>query len=294
MTIRLNIVSEISQLCVLPSANGFGADITGVNLSLPLNEADIQAINEAWLAHGVVFFPGQTMTPSMLEVFTLSMGSYGKTDFVVPMDGHTNVLELRREPEESASHFGGSWHSDFSYQQEPPAATILYGHTIPPVGGDTLFADGRAACLALSDKLRDFLRGLKGVHSAAPSYSKEGAFGDEDDSSRTMKIVASDAANETRTHPIIRAHPDTGEEILWVNSVYTIGIDGLTEAEGKVILDYLVEFTISDRFVYRHQWQQGTLAMWDNRRVQHFAESGFDGHRRVMYRTTTAGTVPAQ
>lgn len=281
-----------SHINVTPNRSGFGAQITGVNLGEPIPGPALDELKAAWHAHGVVFFPDQDLDPSKLEGFTEAMGGYGLTEFIVPMDGHPNVLELRREPEETASHFGGGWHTDYTFQEKPPAATILYGHIVPPVGGDTLFADGRAAYLALSDRMKEFLEGLRGIHSAVLPYSKEGFYGNENDPTRSLKIIPSDAARDERSHPIIRTHPDTSEKILWVNRVYTIGIDGLNAEEGKALLDFLCAFSTKDEFVYRHKWQKNMLTMWDNRRVQHFADAGFDGHRRVMWRTTTAGTVP--
>ena len=285
-------MSDYQRIKVAPRPSGFGVEITGLDLTGALDRQQVAEIKQAWHAHGVAFFPEQAMTPATLEQFTECMGDYGIVDFVQPMPGHANVLELRREPEETASHFGGSWHSDFSFQQAPPAATILFGQTIPPVGGDTLFADGRAAYLALSAKMQTLLESLRGIHSAAIPYSKEGFFGSDDDKSRTLKIVPSDRAKERLSHPVIRTHPVTGEKILWVNPNYTLALEGLHIAESEALLGFLCDFAIRDEFIYRHKWQKNMLTMWDNRRVQHFADAGFDGHRRVMWRTTTAGTVP--
>lgn len=285
-------MSTYNTIEVTPNSGGLGAEIHGADLSNPPGSQLLADIMTAWHAHGVVFFRDQDLDPGKLEAFTQTIGDFGHTDFIVPMDGHPNVLELRREPEETASHFGGGWHTDYTFQEKPPAATILYGHIVPPVGGDTLYADGRAACLALSDKMRGFLEDLRGIHSAVLPYSKEGFYGQENDPTRSIKIIAADYAKDQRTHPIIRTHPDTGEKILWINRTYTIGIEGLTPDEGKALLDFLCAFSTRDAFVYRHKWQRGMLTMWDNARVQHFADTGFDGHRRVMWRTTTAGSVP--
>ena len=208
-----------SHINVTPNPGSFGAEIRGVDLAQPLTRDAVTEINTAWHAHGVIFFPDQDLDPGKLERFTEAMGDYGHTEFVVPMEGHPNILELRREPEETASHFGGGWHTDYTFQENPPAATILYGHIVPPVGGDTLFADGRAAYLALSDRMKAFLEDLRGIHSAVLPYSKDGFYGNENDPTRSLKIVPSDSAKEERTHPIIRTHPDTGEKILWINRV---------------------------------------------------------------------------
>lgn len=285
-------MSKSDLIEIIPRSSGFGAEVRGADLSAALDAELMDRIKSAWHTHGVIFFPDQALDPSALEVFTEAMGGFGVSDFVVPMDGHPNVLELRREPDETAWHFGSNWHSDFSFQERPPAATLLYGHIVPPVGGDTLYADGRAAYLALSNRMKDFLEGLTAVHSAVGGYSKEGFFSSEADTTRTMKIVPSDRALETRCHPVIRTHPDTGDKSLWINPGYVVGFEELNDDEGKALLDFLADFTTKEEFIYRHKWQVNMLTMWDNRRVQHFADTGFDGHRRVMWRTTTAGTVP--
>jgi len=278
---------------VIPQPSGFVAEIQGVNLREKLSQEMLDRINAAWLEHGVVFFADQDMDPSSLEAFTESMGGYGKTDFVLPIEGHPNVLELRREPEETAFHFGSAWHCDGSYQAAPAAATILFGHIIPPIGGDTLFADGQRAYQALPEKMKVILADLKAIHSASAPYSSDGYYGPNDDPSRSMKVIPSDEASEMYTHhPIIRTHPETGAKVLWMSPIYMPSIVGLDEEESSELMDFLVEFTTRDEFVYRHKWKKNMLILWYNRRVQHFAEAGFDGHRRVMWRTTTAGTVP--
>ncbi len=251
----------------------------------------LEEMREAWRDHSVLFLPGQPLDVEGLERFTQRWGDWGHTEFVHPMEGHPNVLELRREPDEKASHFGQGWHSDYSFQPNPPAATLLFGHEVPPQGGDTLFADGYSAYENLSGKMKDFLEDLQGIHSAILPYSKEGFYANEG-VSRSLKITASDEAKKMQAHPIIRTHPVSGQKTLFVNRVYTIGIDGLTDGEGKALLDYLCAYSTEDRFIYRHKWQRDMLTIWDNRCVQHYADAGFDGHRRVMWRTTTAGEVP--
>jgi taurine dioxygenase len=107
-----------------------------------------------------------------------------------------------------------------------------------------------------------------------------------------MKILPSDSALEITEHPLIRTHPETGRDVLWVNSVYTIGIKDMAEAESASLLNRLFAHSVEDRFVYRHKWSANMLTMWDNRSVQHCAQGGYDGHRRVMHRTTVAGDRP--
>lgn len=277
---------------IIANADGFGAEIRGLDLAKPLNAQELADLRQAWFDHSVIWMPDQPLDAAQLEAFTEAWGEYGHTQFIEPMDGHPNILELRRETDEKASHFGQGWHSDYSFQTNPPAATLLLSKVTPPVGGDTLYADGRRAYEALSDEQKERLENLQGIHSAVLPYSKQGFYANEE-GARSMKITPSDEAKGTHLHPIIRTHPGNGRKALWVNRVYTIGIDGVDDEESKTLLDELCAHAVRDEFIYRHKWRENMLTIWDNRCVQHYADAGFDGYRRVMWRTTTSGEVPA-
>lgn len=280
-----------APIAVTPQESGFGALITGLDLSKPLDGATLAAVRDAWARHGVVAFPDQPLTLEQLEAFTLEIGPFGVDPFIKPMDGHPNVLELRREPDEKATNFGAGWHSDWSFQKEPPAATLLRSEVTPPVGGDTLFADCTRAYEALSHAMKALLAPLRAVHSATRAYGTEGVFAKETEK-RTMEIIVSPEADKTVSHPLVRTHPVTGRKALFVSPVYTVGIEGMTVKESYAILGFLFAHMTQEEFVYRHKWRQGMLLMWDNRCTVHFAEGGYDGHLRVMHRTTVAGDAP--
>ena len=276
---------------VKPEPTGFGARITGVDLSQPLSKDALADVKAAWARHAVVAFPGQPLTLEALEAFTLEIGAFGVDPFIKPMPGHPNVLELRREPDEAATNFGAGWHSDWSFQPEPPAATLLRSEVVPPVGGDTLFCDCARAYEALSDAFKDALAPLRAVHSATRAYGTKGVFARETER-RTMEIIVSSEADESLTHPLVRTHPVTGRKALFISPVYTTGIEGMTPSESQAILAFLFGHMTQAEFIYRHHWQAGMLLMWDNRCTMHFAEGGYDGHLRVMHRTTVAGDTP--
>ena len=278
-------------LKVHPSESGFGAQVGGLDLSRHLSLLTLAELKLAWARHGVVSFPGQPLTLDQLEAFTQQMGGFGHDPYVAPMPGHPNVLELRREPDERASNFGGGWHSDWSFQDAPPAATILRAEVVPPVGGDTLFADCASAYDDLSDAMKALLAPMQAIHSATRPYGSKGSFARETEQ-RTMKILTSTEADKSRTHPLVRTHPVTGRKALYVSPTYTIGIEGFTEAESHAILSYLCTHMVQPQYIFRHTWAAGTLLMWDNRCTVHFAEGGYDGHLRLMHRTTVAGDVP--
>ncbi|MDP3491258.1 MAG: TauD/TfdA family dioxygenase, partial [Phenylobacterium sp.] len=224
-----------SKLQVEPTASGFGAVVTGLDLTSPLNEATMDAVRQAWADHGVLSFPGQPLSLDQLEAVTLQFGPFGVDPFIAPMPGRPNVLELRREPDEKATNFGAGWHSDWSFQPAPPAATLLHGQVIPPVGGDTLFADCAGAYRALSSVMQEMLAPLRAIHSAGRAYGTKGVFARETEK-RTMQIIVSEEADKTHTHPLVRTHPVTGEKALFVSPVYTLGIEGMTPAESQAIL----------------------------------------------------------
>jgi len=277
-----------------PSGAACGARIRGVDLSGPLALATIAAIRTAWLEHGVIAFPDQRMSIEDLERFTLALGPRGDDPFIAPIPGHAHVVEIRREPDEQAPIFAETWHSDWSFLPNPPAGTALYGTVIPPVGGDTLFADGCAAWDALSASMQTRLRGMRGVHSARRGYARDGLYGERDQArGRSMAIRFGDAALASRTHPIARVHPETGRTALFVSPGYTLGIEGLEPAESIPLLVELFEHQKRPEFVYRHRWSPDMLLVWDNRRLVHAATGGYEGHRRLLHRITIADRHPA-
>lgn len=282
----------MSSLAVFVHDNSFAARVEGLNLAQELSDATIAEIRSLWLAHQVLYFPDQPLDHEALERFTRCFGDYGNDPYVKAIDGHTNILEIRREPDEQVPPFGGSWHSDWSFQPSPPSATILHSKIVPAAGGDTHYADGFRAFDALDPGFVAELESLTAIHSARRPYSHEGYQRTQGDR-RSMTILPNDDAWETREHPVIRTHPESGRRALWVNPVYTIGIKDMLDTEADTLLAKLFSHGLQPEFIYCHKWAADMLIMWDNRSVQHCAQGGYDGHRRVMHRTTVAGTAPA-
>lgn len=276
---------------VYPNTGGFGATVTGIGLAGALGADTVAAIRAAWLAHQVLVFPDQPMTLTDLERFTASIGPFGDDPYVAPVPGHPHVLEVRREPDERPVPFGSSWHSDWSFQATPPAATLLHAKIVPPTGGATLFADGYAAWDTLPRREQVCLARLTALHSARRPYSHEGYVAGGGPA-RSMKILPSEAAWQVQAHPLVRVHPETGRAALWINPVYTIGIQGMSDSAGRALVERLAAHATQERFVFRVEWSPDMLVLWDNRCVQHRATGGYDGHRRVMHRTTVAGDRP--
>ncbi len=293
-TASTSAAGKSAAIKIVANPSGFGAEITGLDLSAPLPPATLAAVKQAWADHAVIWFPDQPLTHDELEAFTLQIGPFGFDPFIKPMEGRPHILELRREPNETARNFGAGWHSDWSFQDEPPAGTILHSKVTPPVGGDTLYADCTAAWSALSPVMQKMLDGLTAIHSAALPYGTKGLFAHEQagGGDRTMQIIVSPEADKTYPHPLVRTHPVTGRKALYVSPVYTVGIEGMTPEESFTLLSFLYEHMTQEKFVYRHKWQPYMLTLWDNRCTLHYADGGYDGHLRVMHRTTVAGDKP--
>jgi taurine dioxygenase len=273
---------------ITPSGQACGASVSGVDLRQPLSADLVGAIRAAWLQHHVLAFPDQDLSDDDLERFTLAFGGFGDDPFIAPIPGRKHVIAVERLADETSPLFAENWHSDWSFQARPPAGTCLYGIKIPPVGGDTLFANQHAALDAMPDALRARVEGRMAIHSAKRAYAPDGFYGEGDKAKRSMDIRPSKTAESTQLHPYIRAHPETGRLGLFSCFGYIIGFDGMDDAEALPLLIELYQFQGQEAFVYRHKWQPGMLLMWDNRSVLHAATGGYDGHHRLLHRTTIA------
>jgi taurine dioxygenase len=274
-------------LSVTPQAAPCGATVQGIDLRQPLSADTVAEIRNAWLAHQVLAFPDQALSLEDLERIARHIGPFGSDPFFGSVPGHPHVAQVRRDADEKTKIFAETWHSDWSFLPRPPQATLLYGNVIPPVGGDTLFANQVAAWDALAPAMKALLRDKQGIHSARRGYARDGMYG-ERDRGRSMAIRYGDDALATQSHPIARVHPETGRTALFVSPGYTIGIEGMAEAEAQPLLLELFRHQVREDFVYRHRWRPGMLVMWDNRCVVHAATGGYDGHARLLHRITVA------
>ena len=277
------------SLDVKISDQACGAEVTGVDLTQPLSDAEILAIREVWLEHHVLSFPNQAMSDDDLEQFTLSFGGFGDDPFIAPIPGRNNIVAVKRTADEKVPVFADNWHTDWSFQENPPAGTCLYGKIIPTQGGDTLFANQHLALEKMSSALRKKLEGKNAIHSALIPYSPGGGYGDKDrEMGRSMDIRASDEAFSKQLHPIIKEHPETKREGIYGTVGYTIGIDGMDNQDAMKLLTELSAWQCQEEFIYKHKWKKDMLIMWDNRSVLHRATGGYEGQERLLHRTTIA------
>jgi taurine dioxygenase len=278
------------KLSIISSGQACGARVEGVDLTVPLSRETVSEIRAAWLKYHVLAFPNQAMSDDDLERFTLSFGPFGEDPFIAPVPGRSHVIAVRRTADEQSPLFAENWHSDWSFQAVPPAGTCLFGITIPPVGGDTLFANQHAALEALPPKRRALLEGRIAIHSAARAYAPTGVYG-ANDTGRSMDIRPSENAHLTQRHPLIRAHRETGRLGLFGTFGYIIGLEGVPTDEAHQLLAEMYQWQSREEFQYRHKWEPRMLVMWDNRSLLHAATGGYAGYERLLHRTTIGDQI---
>jgi taurine dioxygenase len=267
-------------------AGALGAEVLGIDLARELSPETAAELRRIWLEHLVIFFRDQDLTPARYLAFAETFGEPVEYPFVKGLEGFPRITPVVKLEHEKVN-FGGIWHSDTTYLESPPMASMLLAREIPPVGGDTLFASQYLAYDALSDGLKHTLGGLTGVSSSAKA-----------DVSKTREDrIKTDGREDARKdymaeHPVVRTHPETGRKALYVNVAHTARFKGWTEAESAPLLDYLFRHQVQPEFTCRFVWRPGSIALWDNRCVQHNPVNDYHGYKRVMHRITLKGDRP--
>ncbi|KAK3706291.1 hypothetical protein LTR37_012806 [Vermiconidia calcicola] len=271
------------KLQVNKIAGSIGAEIHNVDLG-NLDEPTAKEIRQALLDHKVIFFRNQDLSPEQFLKFSSRFGKPVEYPFVKGIDGYPQIIQvLKRENEKT--NFGGVWHCDTLYLDEPPMGTILMAKELPPFGGDTLFANQVAAYDTLSDGLKSTLSTLTGVNTSAKA-----------DASKTREDRIKDSGHKTEDyvsyHPAVRTHPETGNKSLYVNVAHTERFDGWTPEESTPLLKFLFELQVKPEFTCRFKWEPGSIAFWDNRAALHNPINDYHGFKRSMQRITLAGDKP--
>lgn len=275
---------------VEPLASSMGAEITGVRLP-ELSDEGVESLKQALWHHKMIYLRDQHLTHAEHEEFSLRLGHFAVDAYTQGVPGHRNVHPIIKEADEvTPSLFGGGWHTDSPFLPEPPSITFLRQVEGPPWGGDTVWASTALAFRHLSPTYQAMLRPLRVWMSARNNYATQeflrGAaisFGDAQKHEQGMRGTY---------HPLVRKHPVTGEEALYICDTYAAGIEGMTTHEAKPLIDFLVWHTTQHAFTCRLRWKPGMVCMWDNAATMHLAPNDYDGFRREMYRTTIAGTTP--
>ena len=263
-----------------------GAEVFGIDLSLPLDGVMIDELRALWLEYQMIVIRNQDLTPAKQLAFAKALGEPDIYPFLTGLEGFPMITEVLKKEDEKVN-FGGVWHSDTTYQKCPPMATLLYAKELPPLGGDTLFADQYAAFANLSAPLRNVLEKLRAVNAAGKKRVASTR-------SERLKDSASGVNPDDLAgiHPVVRTHPETGRKALFVNAAHTINFEGWSAEESQGLLEYLFKHQISPEFQCRLSWQVGDVAFWDNRCVQHYPLNDYHGHRRLLHRITLKGDTP--
>lgn len=270
---------------VRPIAGALGAEIRGVDIAQPLAADVIAEIRAVFLEYLVIFFCNQKLTPHAQLAFSRQFGEpmeYPQLKGLPDCPLVTRVMKLEHE----VNNFGGVWHSDTTYLERPPMASMLYAVETPPFGGDTLFANQYLAYESLSEGLKQSLGSLTSVNTSTKAVATKTREDRLREAGAELKVM-------TSRHPVVRTHPETKRKALYVNIGHTAQFDGWTEEESQALLEFLFEHQVKPEFTCRLKWLPGTLAFWDNRCAQHNAVNDYSGYRRVMHRVTLAGEIPS-
>jgi taurine dioxygenase len=258
-----------------------GAEVCGIDLSQPLGPDVVDILSNALAENCVLFFHGQSMTPAEQKTLGRHFGElHIHPAWPRLVDGHPEVMEIYAD-ENTRRIAGEDWHSDVSCDREPPLGTILQMLEVPPVGGDTLFANMYSAYESLSAPMRRMLDGMTAVHDG--EYVYRGRYDGADDEGKTFP---------RSEHPVVRTHPVSGRKALFVNRLFTTRIVQLSKRESDAVLGFLVEHAASPMFQCRFRWRPGSVAFWDNRCAQHYALWDYYPNRRRGLRVTIKGDRP--
>lgn len=266
-----------SGITVKPLTPRIGAEVGGVDLHEPLGEAQVAQLKQALCDHLVLFFRDQPIDYERHKRFGRTFGPLAIHSAVPGIEGHPEIVAIHADAN-STYVAGEGWHSDLTCDAEPPLGSILYLHTVPKSGGDTLFASMYAAYDALSERMKSFLEGLTAIHDADHVYRP--LFPDVD-----RKYPCS-------THPVIRTHPVTGRKLIFVNSSYVTRIVELPKDESDATLAFLFAHVKNPNFQVRFRWTPHSIAFWDNRCTQHLATWDYFPHVRSGWRVTVSGDKP--
>jgi alpha-ketoglutarate-dependent taurine dioxygenase len=262
-----------------------GAEISGVDLKLPIEPGDAGAIHDALVEHKVLVFRGQHLDDEQHQRFASIFGQLTLAHPTVPsVDGQANVLEVAGGEGARAN----AWHTDVTFVVAPPKATTLRSLVIPPYGGDTLFSNTAAAYADLPEHLRLLADRLWAEHSNSYDYAEHPQF-------RSAEVEAYQkvfVSTRYRTaHPVVRVNPDSGVPNLFIGNFVT-GLIGLSKTESRDILRLLQHYVTRPENTLRHKWQVGDIVVWDNRSTQHYAADDYGDLARKLHRVTVAGDVP--
>jgi len=264
-----------------------GAEIHGVDLSVPLGDKAFAQIRQALLDHKVIFFRDQELDPEAQVRLAQQWGEMEPPHpFFPKIEEFPNVAVLENDAERPPEV--NVWHTDVTWRDKPPMGSVLYAVDVPDCGGDTLWADMEAVYEDLSPALKEMLEGLRAVHDIG-IFSNAGNYDNAQDAEQMNAIRK---AYPPQSHPIVRVHPETGRKSLFVNATFTTHIEGMNLDEGRALLELLYKKVLVPEVQVRFPWTKGAVAIWDNRCTQHYAAADYYPNHRRMHRVTLVGDRP--
>ena len=266
-------------------AGNIGAEVSGLDLTQPLSEDAAEALRQGLVEHQVLFFRDQPMTPADHRALARVFGDTQPHPAYPTIEGYPELSILEVTPEEAPKI--DTWHTDMTFMERPPLGTVLHGIVIPPAGGDTLFASLGAAWDRLAPALQKLVDGLVAVHSF--EYGFRHSLAEPGGRERLAEAVAQ---HPPVRHPVVRRHPVSGRPLLYVNPLFTTSIDGLSEREGRKLLELLYAHIPTPEHTCRFRWRPNSVAIWDNRATWHRPINDFWPGLRRMQRITIAGDRP--
>ncbi|WP_416898509.1 MAG: taurine dioxygenase [Minwuia sp.] len=273
---------------VRPIAGSIGAEIEGIDMSKPLGNQAFKEVHDALMAHQVIFFRDQDITPGEHVAFARQFGTLHVHPYAPSHEDHPEVLILKSSKANRSS--ANIWHSDVTFQEEPPLGSILLAREVPEAGGDTMWANMYDAYETLSDAMKRYLEGMKALNTSGHARFERAYDTLSDDEKERIRFERK--AQEGVEHPIVRTHPVTGRKALYVNGIFTQKIVGVSRRESRAILDYLFDHLHKPEFTCRFRWEKGSVAFWDNRCTQHYAVADYGDATREMHRVTVNGDRP--
>ncbi len=281
------MAEEIDSISVVPLSPALGAEILGVDIAAGISDSQFALIRQAYVDYGVIFFRDQALTPDQHIAFAQRWAKINVNRFFQPVATHPMIAEVRKEADQKAN-IGSTWHTDHSYDLAPAMGSILVAREVPSLGGDTLYASMYAAYESLSSGLKKMLGTMRAEHSSRHVFGQSADHG-TDSNDLDKRFGNAELATQDATHPVVIRHPLSGRPALYVNADFTLKFEGWTQAESKPLLDFLYAHASQPEFTCRFQWQEGSIAIWDNRATHHCALNDYHGHRRYMHRITLEG-----
>ncbi len=268
------------------AAGPAGAFIQGMDLN-KVTEQDVACIRDSLGEYGVVFFRDQSLTPETHIRLAENFGAININRFFQALDDYPQIAQVLKEPEQQAN-IGEKWHTDHSYDKIPALGSILVARELPARGGDTLFINMFAAYAALNEETKAKISKLTATHSSRHVFGAK-AYTEDSRDDLVGRLSNAAAATQDAVHPLVISHPFSGKPALYVNPQFTTKINELEESAGQKLLEQLYAHCLSGDFTHRFDWQDGTVAFWDNRATWHSAVNDYAGERRLMHRITVEG-----